>query len=352
MEQFNFGIVGAGRIIAKFCRAFREGLVSGGSILAVASRDINRAREFAAANGISRAYGSYEELLEDRDIDIVYIATTNELHFPCCEKAIRLGKHVLCEKPLTTCAADAKALAAMAKARGVFLMEAMWTRFLPAILKAEVWVREGRLGELRSMRASLCAHREPAEYPRIFDPAKGGGAALDLGIYCLHLARVFAGNRKLLECKSISIQGESGVDLTNYILLEYTGGFVVDLASSVDFSAVSDACLFGETGCVRIDPRFSAAESAELSAFPAGDNLREPVSIEKFDASAGGKPCCTTDALANAAPVAPGFEFQIAHTIECLRRGKTQSDLLPLAHSVEAIEIIDRVRAPVKQPGC
>ena len=334
MDQIKFGIIGTGRIIAKFCRAFNQGLVSGGSVLAVASRDINRAKESAAANGISRAYGSYEELLEDRDIDIVYIAVTNEMHFSCCEMAIRAGKHIICEKPLTTCAADARKLAALAKDAGVFLMEAMWTCFLPAVRKAQEWIKEGRIGEPCSMRASLCAHREPAEYPRLYDPDKGAGTALDLGIYCLQLAGFFAGDRSLLDCKSIVIPGECGVDITDFILLEYTGGFTADLSCSINFFAVNEAYIFGETGCIRIAPWFNAAESSELFTLIGADGavLREPLPAEKFNA-------------------ASGFEFEIIHALECVRGGKLQSDVVPLSKTIEAMEIIDRVRASALLPG-
>ena len=328
MDKIKFGIIGTGRISAKLCRAFNEGLVPDGSVAAVASRDINRARKCAAANGIGRAYGSYEEMLEDRDIDIVYIAVTNEMHLSCCEMAIRAGKHVLCEKPMSVCAADARKLAALAKEAGVFLMEAMWTCFLPAVRKAQTWISEGRIGELRGMRASLCGGRKPAEYPRLFDPARGGGAALDLGIYCLHLAGLFAGDRDLLDCTSMVIPGDCGVDITDHILLEYSGGFTADLSCSIGFFAVNEAYLFGEAGCVRIAPWFNAAESSGLFTLIGADGstLRDPLPAENFSG-------------------ASGFEFEINHALECIRGGKTQSDVVPLSKTIQALEIIDRVRA-------
>jgi len=324
MSDFSFGIIGTGRIASKFCRAFNSSVTAGGSVLAVASRSISRARDCAAANGISRAYGSFEELLEDKEIDAVYICTTNDLHFSCCKMAISAGKHILCEKPLTTCAADARALADMAAAKGVFLMEAMWTRFLPAIRKAEEWVKEGRIGELRNVKASLCARRGTADYPRLFDPALGGGALLDLGVYCLHFARLFAGDRTLLKHNALSVSGSSGVDLTDLILLEYSGGFTADLSCSIDFSAPCEAFIFGESGYIRILPWFCAAGEIELFAVPGGkDNFSDPVFAEKFSA-------------------ASGFEFQIAHTMDCIRRGKIQSDLVPLSATIEAMELIDK----------
>jgi len=331
-----FGILGTGRIASKFCRAFNSSITAGGSVLAVASRDISRARDCAAANNISRAYGSFQELLEDKEISAVYICTTNDMHFSCCKMAISAGKHILCEKPLTTCAADARALADMAAEKNVFLMEAMWTRFLPAIRKAEEWVKEGRIGEPRGVKASFCARRGMAEYPRLFDPARGGGALLDLGVYCLHFARLFAGDRTLLKHKALSIPGSSGVDLTDLILLEYSGGFTADLSCSIDFSAPCEAFIFGENGYIRIPPLFNAASEIELFAIPAGrtpleqSNSRDPVFVEKFNADSG-------------------FEFQIAHTMECIRQGKIQSDLVPLSATIEAMELINKTLSGANQ---
>ncbi|MDR0585531.1 MAG: Gfo/Idh/MocA family oxidoreductase, partial [Treponema sp.] len=185
----NFGIIGAGRIAEKFSLTFEHGLVPGGRVLGVASRDMNRARQFALVHNIGRCYGAYGELFGDPGIDAVYIATVNTEHFRCCEKAIAAGKHVLCEKPLVMNASDARVLAAMAEEAGVFLMEAMWTRLLPAVLTAEEWVKQGRIGNPRGIKASLCSRRNPEQYRRLFDPLMGGGALLDLGVYCLHLAK-------------------------------------------------------------------------------------------------------------------------------------------------------------------
>jgi len=340
MSDFTFGILGTGRIASKFCQAFSSDVTAGARVLAVASREISRARDCAKANNISRAYGSFQELLEDKEINAVYICTTNDLHFSCCKMAINAGKHILCEKPLTTCAVDARALADMAAEKGVFLMEAMWTRFLPAIRKAEDWVREGRIGELRGVKASLCARRGTVDYPRLFDPALGGGALLDLGVYCLHFARLFAGSRTLLKHNALSIPGTSGVDLTDLILLEYSCGFTADLSCSIDFSAPCEAFVFGERGYIRIPPWFNAAGEAELFAVPVHglhglkgqDNFSDPVFTEKFTA-------------------ASGFEFQIAHTMDCIKQGKIQSDLVPLSVTIEAMELIDKTLTQRTAPG-
>ncbi|GHV94352.1 putative oxidoreductase [Spirochaetia bacterium] len=297
----------------------------GGLVLGVASRDINRAREFASAWNIERSYGAYEELLRDPGIDAVYIAVTNNEHFRCCEAAIAAGKHILCEKPLVTSAADARTLAARAEAAGVFLMEAVWTRFLPTVLKAEEWVRAGRIGNPCGLRASLCANRSPDEYQRLYDPALGGGALLDLGVYGLHLARHFAMDRKLQNIKASVVPAATGVDLSTFVLLEYSGGFIAEVSCSIGFFACNDACITGDEGYIRIAPRFSSAPRIELFASPTATDYREEA-LDEFRLE-----------------TPSGFEFEILHLTECIRRGKIQSDIVPLADTIEVSEIMEAV---------
>jgi predicted dehydrogenase len=324
----NFGIIGAGRIAEKFSLTFERGLVPGGLVLGVASRDLGRARQFALAHNIERSYGSYEELLGDPGIDAVYVAVINTEHFRCCEKAIAAGKHILCEKPLAMNGPDARALAAMAKDAGVFLMEAMWTRFLPAIVKAEEWVRQGRIGRVLGLRASLCSRRDPAQYRRLFDPLMGGGALLDLGVYCLHLAKHFAGGRKLLDVKASLVSAPGGVDLSGFTLLEYSDGFAAEISCSIVFFAPNDAYIFGDEGYIRIVPWFSSGRKIELftSPFPSSADYRDADPADEYGAE-----------------TPPGFEFEILHMMDCVRGGKTESPVVPLADTIEVCETMDRI---------
>ncbi|MDR1587126.1 MAG: Gfo/Idh/MocA family oxidoreductase [Treponema sp.] len=342
----NFGIIGAGRIAEKFSLTFERGLVPGGLVFGVASRDPERAGRFAAAHNIGRSYGAYEDLFADPAIDAVYIATINTEHLRCCEKAIAAGKHVLCEKPLVTNASDARALAAMAEEAGVFLMEAMWTRFLPVILKAEEWVKQGRIGNPRGIKASLCSSRNPDQYRRLFDPLMGGGALLDLGVYCLHLAKHFSGGRKLLGLKAsvvrASVSGglpsakddpaaagdSAGVDLSDYIILDYSGGFTAELSCGITHYAPCDAYIFGDEGYIRVVPWFSSGRKIELfsSPFPAAADNRAPEPADEYGPE-----------------TPPGFEFEILHMMDRIRAGKIQSDIIPLADTIEVSEIMDRI---------
>jgi predicted dehydrogenase len=342
----RFGIIGAGRIAEKFSLTFERGLVPGGVVAGVASRDPDRAKRFALAHNIGRSFGSYGELLDDPLVDAVYVATINTEHFHCCEKAIAAGKHVLCEKPLAMNASDARALAALAEDAGVFLMEAMWTRFLPTLAKAEEWIRQGRIGGLRGLRASLCSRRNPDQYGRLFDPLAGGGALLDLGVYCLHLAKHFAGGRKLLDVKASVIRASApegvpaaedgpaaGVDLSDHIILEYSGAFTAELSCSIVHYAPSDACIFGGEGYIRITPWFNFGRKVELFTAPFPPEGRAPEPVDEYGLE-----------------TPSGFEFEILHMMDCVREKKIRSPLVPPADTIEISGIMDRIRGSSEDP--
>jgi predicted dehydrogenase len=327
MRQPNFAIMGAGRIAAKFASTFSRGLVKNAQLLAVASTDMERAKSFAAAHKIPRAYGSYEEMLRDRDVDIVYVATTNERHFACCEKTISAGKHTLCEKPLVPTAFEARSLAGMAAGAGVFLMEALWTRFMPAVRKTAEWLREGRIGRVHAMSATLCAFRDPEEYVRLYDPRMYGGALRDLGVYCLHLAQHLTGGRSIADISGAIIPAKTGVDLSSYLRLRYEDNFVAEIRCSIAYFARNEAYICGDAGYIRIAPWFNRARRAELFTQPFADATqnKEIVPAQVF---IGETPS--------------GFEYEISHTAECVQNGKTQSDIIPVADSIRIIEITEK----------
>lgn len=189
MTHLTWGIVGAGRIAKQFAQDIQY--VSNAKLLAVAARDLKRAQEFADAHAIGTAYGSYAELFNDQTIDAIYIATPHSFHFEQAKAAMLAGKHVLCEKPICVSSDEFSELAAVAKAQGVLLMEAMWTYFLPALRQAKRWVDEGKIGQIKHIKADFgyLAPYEPNS--REYDAALAGGSLLDVGIYPLALALFF-----------------------------------------------------------------------------------------------------------------------------------------------------------------
>ena len=197
---------------------------SNGTLAAVASRTAAVADDFAAANGIPASYGSYDALLQDRDVDAVYIPLPNGLHREWTIKAAEHGKHVLCEKPLALTADECREMAAAASANGVTLMEAFMYRFHPQIAKVEGLIRDGALGALKSIRSGFTFRLTKPGNIRL-DAALGGGALMDVGCYCVNVSRTLAG-REPVEVQAWATFGPTGVDLELAGSLRFEGGLV------------------------------------------------------------------------------------------------------------------------------
>jgi len=166
MKKIRWGIVGPGEIANKFAKAIKN--VDCAELSAVASRSAEKGRVFADKYGIEKVFAGYESMAESKDIDAVYIATPHPFHKPCAELFLNAGKHVLCEKPICVNASEAKALFECAERNGVFLMEAMWTRFIPAVLRAEEIVKSGKIGDVRAIEAHFCYASSPEEEAKLF----------------------------------------------------------------------------------------------------------------------------------------------------------------------------------------
>lgn len=220
MTSFKWGFLGTGNIARAMASALHH--VPGAERFAVASRSQSTAQAFARDFGFARAYGSYDALMADPDIDIVYVATPNGLHKDDILAAIAAGKHVLCEKPMTLSVADSELCFAAAREAGLFLMEAFWTAFFPAMRKAIEIVRSGEIGVPRYLTASFVSLLSPDTYPILFDPTLGGGARNDLGIYPVATALLLAGPAR--HVSSQSIIGATGVDEMTAFTMEHKNG--------------------------------------------------------------------------------------------------------------------------------
>ena len=191
MKTVRWGIVGPGKIANKFAVAIKN--VPGAELVAVASRDGKKGEAFAQKHGIAQVFTGYETMASSDAVDAVYVATPHPFHKPCAELFLNAGKHVLCENPVCVNAYQARELKACAEKNGVFLMEAMWTRFLPAILEAQEIVKRGEIGEILGVEADFCYNLPYEEDRRIYDNKLAGGALLDVGVYGLHFADIFLG---------------------------------------------------------------------------------------------------------------------------------------------------------------
>ncbi|MGI6201003.1 MAG: Gfo/Idh/MocA family protein [Christensenellales bacterium] len=287
--------------------------------VAVGSRSAERAADFAKVYGFERAWGGYEQLAEDPEVDVVYIASPHPMHFEQAMLCMDHGKSVLIEKPMTTDADRARRLCQRAAERGVFLMEAYWTRFMPAIRQAEAWVRGGRIGQLRMLQADFCFRSELDPTSRLFDPALAGGGLLDVGPYVLGMASQFFGWRPDRITGAAHI-GDTGVDEQNAIVLGYPGGELALMTTAVRTTRPVTCTLYGTDGRIELPAPFYNAHAARLVT---------PQGVEAFD-----EPFPTN-----------GYQFEIAEVMDCLRRGLQQSPRYGWEESVGNARIMDTLRA-------
>ena len=321
MQQKNkvrWAILGAGKIAHKFAQDFPA--THSGELVAVAARDSARAQAFADEYGIPTVY-TYDALYASTEVDAVYIATTHNFHYEQCLHCLQQGKAVLCEKPITINDAEFKELAAVAKAKNVFLMEAMWMYFLPALHQAKAWLDVGRIGNLVAVQTDFGFAMPFEPEGRLFNPALAGGALLDLGVYTLAFAAYFAP----AACNSLvasGVLGKTGVDETTGMLLKY-GHLPASLLVSIRTRLRNKALLLGETGYIEI-PYFWKAPSVTLY------NAEHEV-VETF----------TDDRKTW------GYNFEIQEATDALLRGETESRMMPLAKSNELQELMTEVRRQI-----
>ncbi|MBN2743880.1 MAG: Gfo/Idh/MocA family oxidoreductase [Marinilabiliaceae bacterium] len=316
-SDIRFGILGTGGIATKMSEALP--LVEGATMYAVASRSQQQADAFAVRHGFEKAYGSYEALINDPHVDVVYIATPHNLHFSNTMMCIDAGKHVLCEKPFAVNAREVHQMIDRARDKGVFLMEAMWSRFLPHIIHAHEMVQSGQLGDIRLLVADFCIHR-PMTNPkdRKFNPELIGGALMDIGIYPVFLAEFMLGSP--LDQVAMAGLGVTGVDMNCSAVFQYPGQAQAVLYSSFLAESGTRAAIYGEKGTLLFDDFW----------FMPG-NLR-------FVDAQGKETSIPFEKIGN------GYQYEAAEVVRCIRAGLQQSECMSWADSIRLIERLDAIR--------
>ena len=248
MHKVRWGIIGPGKIARKFASDFRYSKYA--ELAGVASTSIERARIFADDYNINAAYGNYDELLDDSTIDAIYIATPNHLHYANSMSALKKGKAVLCEKPLTCNPNDTASLMKFARHTNVYLMEGMWTWFLPAIRKAKQWIDEGRIGKIRQIKADFGFRAPYDPKSRLFDPELGGGSMLDIGIYPIAFSYFLLKNKPEIAFSRIE-RAPTGVDKDVFAILQFDE-VIVQIGSSFSVDLPNYAFVIGDKGYIEI----------------------------------------------------------------------------------------------------
>jgi dihydrodiol dehydrogenase / D-xylose 1-dehydrogenase (NADP) len=297
-------------------------LLSGRSkITAVTSKTEKSARKFAKAFGAPEVYDEVDELVKDPEIDIVYISTPNNLHYPFAKMAIEAGKAVLLEKPFTINSKQAKDLCRLAKENNVFLMEAMWIRYLPVIEKLRTLLEDGMVGEIQFFRSAFHIQINFDPSHRVFNLALGGGSLLDLGIYPISFASMIFKSQPQ-EIASLAKTGDSGVDENFGAVFQYPHGAMAIVSAALDGKHNQDTVISGTKGEIRIH-------------YHPGWKLSRMI-VTSYDGH---------DEEINLPHLGDGYSYQALEVIECLEKGQLESGRMPLQETVAIMETLDRLRA-------
>ncbi|PYG89947.1 putative dehydrogenase [Ruminiclostridium sufflavum DSM 19573] len=311
--SIKYGIVGLGGIASRFARVLNK--AENVELVAVAARDKGKAEAFADKYHAKKSYGSYTELIDDEEVDAVYVALTHNFHCDIVKYCLNKGKAVLCEKPLTTAKKDTEELIALSRKKNVLLMEAMWMKCIPAYRKAREWVRAGKIGKVKLISASFGNNADFNPDSRLFNPKLAGGSVYDVGVYPIHFATGIL-NEKPEAVDGLATICETGVDEFAVINMSFKSGALASLSCGLTAYTNRDARIFGTIGNIVVYD-FFGSQKCEL--YDSENNLKECFGEKVED----------------------GFIYEIEHFNELYLSKKTESELIPHSDSIICAEIVD-----------
>lgn len=320
----KIGIIGAGSIAGILAETMRR--MPEVECYAVAARDLERARSFCAKHGFQKAYGSYEELVNDAQVELVYIATPHSHHYEHMKLCITHEKPVLCEKSFTMNSRQAKEIVELAKEKQVYVAEAIWTRYMPSRQIIDEALASGLIGKVSMLTANLCYDIDQVE--RIMRPELAGGALLDVGVYPLNFALMHFGD-EIEKTESSVIKTKTGVDGQETITIFYKDGRMASLTAGIYGRSDRKGIFFGEKGYFIVE------------------NINNPQAVRVYDSE---------DRLMKEYEVPEqisGYEYEIRECIERIGQGELESSSMPLEKSVQVMELMDGIRKEwgLKYPG-
>lgn len=314
----RWGILATGGIAAAFVADLA--LLPDAEVVAVGSRRLDSAKAFATVHGIPRAHGSWAELAADPDVDVVYVATPHSAHHAATQVCLSAGKPVLCEKPLTLDRASAAELVAMARERGLFLMEAMWTRTLPAIRRMRELVADGAIGEVTAVHADFGIAGPFPPTHRVRARELGGGALLDLGVYPVTIAHLLLGVPKRISAQATLTP--EGVDGNTAMIFGYEGGALATLHCGIEGAGPVSATVVGTRGRITVPEDFYRTTGLTV----VRDGQVEQVTFPREG---------------------NGMGYEAEEVMACLADGRVESELVPLSTTLEVMGILDEVRSMI-----
>ncbi len=319
-RKIKWGIIGLGRIAGTFANDL---LLHDKSVLyGVASREESKARKFAQKFNAVNYYGSYKELAKDPEIDVVYIATPHTLHFENTMMCLEEGKSVLCEKPMGINANQVKTMINKARSEKLFLMEAMWTRFIPATEKMLELIESKRIGDVSFIRADFGFRGDNNMESRLYNKQLGGGSLMDIGIYPLYLALLLKGMPEMVRA-SARMTKTGVVDTFCTMLLDWPNSGKAVLESTIEEKTPTEAYIYGEKGTLKLEFPFHHTKRISL--------LRNDRVVKVLDLDIKGY----------------GYYHEIEEVTRCLMNGKTESERMPLSVSMDLMTLLDRVKKEI-----
>jgi dihydrodiol dehydrogenase / D-xylose 1-dehydrogenase (NADP) len=323
MKHVKWGIVGTGYISNQFVQGLQ--LVENAQIYAVASRSVSSAMAFAQKHGAPKYYGSYEEMANDDELDIIYIGTPHSKHYENVMMFLKAGFAVICEKPLGVNAAQTQKMIDKAREKNVFLMEGMWTRFFPAIQQVQQWISSGRIGQPRMIHAEFGYDDSANKQQWLFQHDMAGGALLDVGIYPLAMAFAIFGSDPVHVTTSAHIV--NGVDEYNTFTLEYADDCIAVLSSGIGLKMGNRVFIGGNEGSVQLGEGWWHADRAEYASFgevDIGISSNHEVFSQPFPGT--------------------GFQYEATAVQQHILNGLKEAPEMPLDETLKIASMMDRIR--------
>jgi predicted dehydrogenase len=320
-KTYKWGILGAARIADKFAEGLK--ILPNAERYAIAARSMERAEAFKEKHGFAKAYGSYKEMVADPELDIVYIATTNNLHFEHTMLCLEAGKAVLCEKPFASDLSQVKQMVDKAREKNVFLMEALWSRFIPSMIQFKEQVENGAIKKPLLLQCNFGFISPFDPYNRIYNPELGGGSIPDIGIYPIFTAMYLFGKPESIGV--MSVPAPTGTDWTTSILFKHKKKEISMLTSSFEMILDNEARVYGESGHLKLHSMFHIPTRLTLRTND-GRETEIPLNL------AGN-----------------GYNYEAAEAMDCLDKGLIESPSLPHSFSIELMEVLDEVSKKARE---
>jgi dihydrodiol dehydrogenase / D-xylose 1-dehydrogenase (NADP) len=314
----RFGVIGAGNITKAFCKAIKK---TAGILYGIASRSIEKAEKYKDEFGFEVAYGSYEELMKDSKVDVIYIATPHSHHYEQMLECLEHGKHILCEKAFTLNEKEARHVLSVAKENQLFVMEALWTRFLPVMIELDHFLKDGIIGELKAIDVSFGFVASQSDLGRLFNPKLGGGVLLDIGIYPLTMFELFVGYPDHINVDATMYH--TGVDFSLNMVLK-KNDVVGYLKASFSENLGVHAKIFGTKGYVEI-PHFIGASQALI--FALDDRLIHKIDVPHLE---------------------NGMEYEIIEVVRMIENRKLESERMSHQKTLDIMKLMDSIKLKIK----